>query len=206
MTMPELLERAGFRLRGTKRADCAHCPGHSRGTVSFTGEVAYCHRCHWTANAVTLARQVGVPTGRAFPGTDAGLKPGPTNGTSNRPRPVGPPFRAASQPADLARLRREALLREFELWRQQQIQRLYDEDRARTRAIMRCNDWMQRIPECEEQGWEALKRYYDDVARLNCAIDFLTCAVDSRWLERDSTIVDVFRAWRRWLRRQREPQ
>jgi hypothetical protein len=27
--------------------------------VSFTDEVAYCHRCHWTANKTTLAREHG---------------------------------------------------------------------------------------------------------------------------------------------------
>lgn len=58
--MAELLERAGFRVRG-RRADCIHCDGHSRLTVSFTAEVAFCHRCHWTANVRTLSRELGVP-------------------------------------------------------------------------------------------------------------------------------------------------
>jgi hypothetical protein len=187
MNMRELLEHAGFRIRSAKRADCAHCSGSSRGTVSYTDEVAYCHRCHWTANEVTLARQLGVA---------GALRPRP----ASHLRGDKPP---ATSRSDLARQRRDALLREFEAWRQGRIQRLYDEDRARTRAIMRCADWMQRIPECEEQAWEALKRFYDQTAKLNAAIDFLTCAVGSRWLERDSTIADVFRAWRRWLRSQR---
>lgn len=60
MTMRELLERAGFRVRGPKRADCAHCTGRSRGTVSYTAEVAYCHRCHWTGNVLTLAHRLGL--------------------------------------------------------------------------------------------------------------------------------------------------
>ena len=55
-----LLERAGFRIRG-RRADCPNCEGHSRLTVSFTDEVAYCHRCHWTANVRTLSRALCVP-------------------------------------------------------------------------------------------------------------------------------------------------
>jgi hypothetical protein len=55
--MRELLERAGFVVRG-RRADC-HCPGTAKGTISFTDEVAYCHRCHWSANAVQLARSLG---------------------------------------------------------------------------------------------------------------------------------------------------
>jgi hypothetical protein len=60
--MRDLLDRAGFRIRGATRADCIHCEGHSRGTVAFTFEVAYCHRCHWTANVRTLSRDLGVPT------------------------------------------------------------------------------------------------------------------------------------------------
>ncbi|MBI3483848.1 MAG: hypothetical protein HY012_01670 [Acidobacteria bacterium] len=208
--MPDLLERAGFRLRGAKRADCAYCSGSSRGTVSFTEEVAYCHRCHWTANVVTLARQTGLPTVHTFPGKDAGLKPGPTNGTPNRTRPVGPPFRAASQPADVARLRREALLREFETWRQQRIRELSDLYNALYRGAQRAQEWTVRLREigpadaaatCKECAWDAFERFYHTEHTLLAAIDFLTCAVGSQWLERDSTIVDVFRAWRRWLRK-----
>ena len=59
--MRDLLDRAGFRIRGATRADCIHCEGHSRGTVAFTIEVAYCHRCKWSANVRTLSRDLGVP-------------------------------------------------------------------------------------------------------------------------------------------------
>src|SRR5262245_6329229 len=58
-SMPRLLERAGFRVRG-RRADCARCSGRSRGTVSLTDEVAFCHRCGWTGNRITLARELGL--------------------------------------------------------------------------------------------------------------------------------------------------
>src|SRR2546422_6165790 len=58
--MPELLERAGFHIRSATRADCVHCQGHSRGTVAFTNEVAFCHRCQWKANQVTLACELGL--------------------------------------------------------------------------------------------------------------------------------------------------
>lgn len=53
-----LLERAGFRVHG-RRADCVHCRGGSPLTVSFNDEVAFCHRCKWTANATQLARAQG---------------------------------------------------------------------------------------------------------------------------------------------------
>jgi hypothetical protein len=55
-----LLERAGFRVRG-RRADCIHCDGHSRLTVSFNDEVYCCHRCGRAGNARTLARELGLP-------------------------------------------------------------------------------------------------------------------------------------------------
>ena len=56
--MQDLLTQAGFKVKG-RRAKCAHCSGTSRLTVSFTDEVAYCHRCHWTANATQMARSQG---------------------------------------------------------------------------------------------------------------------------------------------------
>jgi hypothetical protein len=56
--MRELLEKAGFRVHG-KRANCRYCKGSSRLTVSFTHEVAFCHRCHWTANVTQLAEGQG---------------------------------------------------------------------------------------------------------------------------------------------------
>jgi hypothetical protein len=58
--MSSLLLSAGFQLRGRGRADCIHCEGHSRGTVAFNDEVAFCHRCKWAANTRTLARQLGL--------------------------------------------------------------------------------------------------------------------------------------------------
>ena len=65
MAMTGLLEEAGFRVRG-KRADCAYCSGGSRLTVSFTPEVAFCHRCGWRTNIRRLAREQGkaAPTRR----------------------------------------------------------------------------------------------------------------------------------------------
>jgi hypothetical protein len=59
ISLASLLDRAGFHIRG-RRADCIHCEGHARLTVSFTEEVACCHRCKWTANARTLSRELGI--------------------------------------------------------------------------------------------------------------------------------------------------
>lgn len=58
--MRELLLRAGFRNVQRRRADCAYCRGSSRGTVSFTARVGFCHRCGWRGNVVTLLRALGL--------------------------------------------------------------------------------------------------------------------------------------------------
>ena len=58
MNMRQLLKEAGYRLHGN-RADCRQCRGGSKLTISFTNEVAYCHRCAWTANTVMLAKGLG---------------------------------------------------------------------------------------------------------------------------------------------------
>ena len=60
MQVPELLEVAGARLRGPKRADCPRCGG--KRTVSFTDETFFCHHadCGWSGNTVTLARELGA--------------------------------------------------------------------------------------------------------------------------------------------------
>ncbi len=58
--LPDLLARAGFRVRTATRADCPSCPGHSRMTVAFIGEVYFCHRCKRTGNRQSLARELGL--------------------------------------------------------------------------------------------------------------------------------------------------
>jgi hypothetical protein len=64
LAFSDLLERAGFHVRG-KRADCPRCQsaghGHGRGTVAFSGEVFFCHRCKYTGNVRTLSRALGLP-------------------------------------------------------------------------------------------------------------------------------------------------
>jgi len=58
--LSQLLKLAGFRVRG-RRADCSRCDGHSRLTVAFNDEVAFCHRCKWTGNLRTVSRELGLP-------------------------------------------------------------------------------------------------------------------------------------------------
>jgi hypothetical protein len=65
--MRTLLAESGHRLL-RNRAECKNCRGGSRWTVSFNSEVAFCHRCQWTANTVTLARNMGKAVPAVSPG------------------------------------------------------------------------------------------------------------------------------------------
>ncbi len=58
--MADLLVSTGFQVRSGRRADCPFCEGRSRGTVAFTNDVFFCHRCHRSGNAVSLARELGL--------------------------------------------------------------------------------------------------------------------------------------------------
>lgn len=178
--MPELLERSGFRLRGPKRADCAHCTGHSRGTVSYTAEVAYCHRCGWRGNITTLARQPKVgadPRVRATPGSSPRL---PDGG-----RHTGLPLQDKQH---------RAMLQDFAAWREAQITALSDRLYALHRCARHAHNVLRKFPDCEA-AWDALKRLADEEAELYRALDFLNCQRASAWLENDATVLDVFRAW-----------
>lgn len=55
----ELLERAGFRIRGS-RADCPYCDGHSRLTTSIGADTWHCHRCGRKGGINSLSREFGV--------------------------------------------------------------------------------------------------------------------------------------------------
>ena len=55
--MTDLLERAGAPPRGN-RHDCPRCGGLR--TLTNTPECFYCHKCHWTGNVITLAKELGI--------------------------------------------------------------------------------------------------------------------------------------------------
>lgn len=122
--MPDLLNRAGFRVRG-RRADCVHCEGHSRGTVSFTDEVALCHRCKWTANTLTLIRVLGLLRGNP---------------------------EAASAFREDARRRagQDAEIKRFETWRVSRIREVSNRYRSLSNAALLAGDVLAKYPECEE--------------------------------------------------------
>jgi hypothetical protein len=168
--MRGLLERAGFRIRSARRADCIHCEGHSRGTVAFTLEVAYCHRCKWTANALTLARALGLLYGD---------------------READSPFREEAR----RRANLEGEIKRFDAWRESKIRQVSDKYRLLSRAAVHAENVLAQFPDCE-QAWDALARFYHAEARLLAAFEWLMFTKASFWLEEDSTPVELFDTWR----------
>ncbi len=168
--MHHLLARSGFRIRSAKRADCARCMGRSRGTVSYTEEVAFCHRCAWKANTAALARELGLL------GND-------------------PAIRARLRAEAQRRARLEQPLDAFETWREARIRKISGEYYALSRTAVQAAAVLRTSRECE-QAWDTLARFYHPEARLSAAFDFLMFAKASAWLETDSTPTVVFTLWR----------
>jgi hypothetical protein len=168
--MRSLLERAGFSVRGATRADCVHCEGGSRGTVAFTLEVAFCHRCKWRANVVMLARELGLLEGNS---------------------------EAASALRQIAqeRAQRDVELNRFDQWRDARIREASDRYRSLSKVAIRAEEVLREYPTCEE-AWEAMARFYHQKAKLSAALDWLMFAKASDWLEADSTATEVFATWR----------
>lgn len=167
--MRDLLERIGFRICSATRADCAYCTGSSRRTVSFTDDLAFCHRCHWKANRIGLARQHGLL--RANPETQR---------------------RLCEEAAHRRGFR--SILAAFESWRETRLSHVANRYRQLGRQAIMAQSILQRWPDCEP-AWDALARFYHEEAKLCIAFDWLTFAKASLWLERDSTAAEVFRLW-----------
>jgi hypothetical protein len=171
-SLQRLLEKAGFVLRGANRADCIHCPGHSRGTVSFTSEVAFCHRCKWTANIVTLAREAGM-----------------LRANSHAARAI--------QDSTSRRSQFDSELQQFEAWRGNQIRLITERHRSLWRNVAQASKVLITFPECEP-AWCTLAEFYHSQACLSAILDWLMFAKASNWLEADSTVVEVYESWRRY--------
>jgi len=137
-----LLEQLGFHLRG-RRAECIHCQGRSRYTVAFTAEVAFCHRCKWTANVVMLARELGLFDGN--------------------PEMRERFFREARE-----RRRETEEFKQFVSDRLETISRQY---RALARAATHAEDCLREVeqdPYVSELAWDALERFRTFEARIEC--------------------------------------
>jgi hypothetical protein len=170
LTMPDLLERSGFCLRGKNRADCAHCQGRSIATVSYTDDVAHCFRCQWKANTVTLAKELAIQ--------------------------ADPKTRQRWQHEMQARFCHRNLIERFESWRNFHIRRLSNRYRELRFQAQLAGDVLRRYPDCDP-AWDALARFCHEEGELIRQLDFLTCAKASSWLEADAKILDVFDAWRK---------
>ena len=167
--MRSLLGQAGFRIRGSTRADCVHCEGHSRGTVAFTAEVAYCHRCKWSANQVMLARELGLLSS-------------------------GPAMRQALNREREQRERLEVPIRAFERWRDGELRRVTDAYRVLTRQAALGESVLRIYPDCGP-AWDALANFYHRQVVLAAGLDRLSCAKISDYLEAPYTIEQLFREW-----------
>jgi hypothetical protein len=171
-SIQHLLEEAGLVMRGANRADCVHCMGQSRGTVSFTSEVAFCHRCKWTANVVTLAREAGL-----------------LRADSQAARAVQDSARRRSQ--------FDSELQRFEVWRERQIRSVTDRYRLLWRKAALASRVLSAFPECEP-AWSALAAFYHSQGRLSAILDWLMFAKASNWLDEDSKAPEVYESWRRY--------
>ncbi len=167
--MQDLLERAGFRLRRRSRADCIHCPGRSRGTVSFNSEVAHCFRCGWKANTYILARDLGLLTDR-------------------KKRSEFSIEQARSQ-------RHQRIINRFERWRWD-AWLFWARQLSANRRIRRIALFILRtIPDCEP-ALDALATVYHQRSEIETAMDLFAAQSHSTWLERDMTIERLFDLWR----------
>ena len=168
--MRSLLEQAGFRLRGATRANCIHCTGDSLGTVSFTSEVAFCHRCKWKANALTMARELGL--------------------LSTNPR--------ARKALHLERERRqrfETRIRAFEQWRDAELWRAIDLHRKLSRRAVLAEQVLRIDPEYGE-AWSALADFYHGRAALTSNIERFGCSKVPEFLEGTCDIAQLYAEWK----------
>jgi len=171
LAMPELLERAGFRLRGKSRADCVHCAGHAVATVAYTDEVAYCHRCAWRTNATALAKELGLLQ---------------TDPESRR--------RRREEMRQLAEYRET--IERFEAWRDGHVRAYSAKLRQLGRSAAIAKEVLAKYRDCEP-AWAAFARFCHQEGEICRVLDYLTFAKASPWLEEDSTPLGVFEAWKR---------
>jgi hypothetical protein len=169
LNMEMLLRETGFRIRG-KRADCQYCTGRSRLTVSFTDEVAYCHRCNWKSNSFTLSKE------RVLLDENSA---------------AAEIFQREQRERRIFRVEIAAL----EQWLDSNYWRVADRYRLLGHAAQKARTFLQENPN-DETAWEALASFYHWESKLAAAMDYLTFAKASQWLESDSHPSELFLAWR----------
>jgi len=137
--------------------------------VSYTAEVAYCHRCGWSANQTTLARELEL-------------------------LPLSPLARKEMRREQECRERLEAPIRAFEKWRDERLRLAIDKNRRLLRLAVLAEGVLKTYPDCEP-AWDALANFYHFQAEIVGAIDRLSCAKLSDYLESPS-ITELFLEWR----------
>jgi hypothetical protein len=218
-SLRDLLAAGGFRLRTGTRADCAHCRGNSRGTVSYNAEVAHCFRCGWSANRFQLAREAAraaqvaqaEPVAQALQVAQA-LLPVRVSRLPGERWLIDSLQTRTGKSACATRARREfrrrgrdaAAIRAFTCWREAALRRLSDRYWALSRAALRAGKALAGsgpasgalTPGEQELAWDALARFHHAEAELSAAFDFLMCAKASAWLEDDARIEQLFAWWK----------
>ncbi len=179
-TMATLLARTGFRIRSQTRADCCFCTGHSHGTVAYTGELAFCHRCHWKSNRTQLEKSLGL------------LQDDAESQAMRR--------KALEQQRTV-----DLQIKNFGAWRDSKYRSLADKFLSLARAADRAHSFLgcefQRREQAAEReiselAWAALGRLYDDEASLSAAMDALLCIPSSDYFQQTPKIDDLVKIWR----------
>lgn len=162
-SLPELLERAGFTLRIRGRATCAYCEGRDRTTVSYSDDLAHCHRCHWKTNRIGLARQLGL--------------------LSKDPTP--------QEREEIAESKRKLRLRrEFESWRNIHLERIISKLEGLHYRARIARKFLALYPE-DEESWNDLAALAHGESSLHRAFDFFSMTKASNWLDKDATLKEL---------------
>ncbi|MGH9795763.1 MAG: hypothetical protein ACRD5G_13405 [Candidatus Acidiferrales bacterium] len=184
--MRDLLQLAGNRIRSATRADCTRCPGSSTGTVAYTDQVAYCHRCGWGANRAMLERELGLRRVGAGPRA--------------RPRslcaPAGrQPHRAISKTSqEERRLRIEALAAAMLTWLECSVSELAWRHAEVNSCIRRTGALLRRHPQCARL-WKLLAVFYERMRRLEEEWEFYFREPLPAYLDHAATLEELLAAW-----------
>lgn len=171
----ELLQLAGFTLRGKNRASCAHCAGHDRSTVAFSNRHAHCFRCGWKSTYLKLARELKIIGEKITPEDRLKLK---------------------------EIQQQEKRRAQFLAWQNKKLKIVL---MKLTRLRIRAKFAAKRLRRDSENEllWSVLARFYHEESNLNMALDFFSMTSISNWLEQDSTPKELIALFNDETRRNR---
>lgn len=188
--MRTLLERAGFRIRNSKRADCAHCPPTKRdGSVSYTDTVAFCHRCGWKSSRAQLERELNPRIAPRIP-------PSPLRQSSARQAVASLPHSVTPRAGKSAAKREaEALLAAFRAWFEWTLLLIGKRERELFWAKRKLTRLRRERPD-DDSLWDEIIRITEEENHLEELWEFVTRDPLPRWLEKPATLQEVFEFWR----------